>query len=314
MSAGERRSSENNGYPRTVIREPRSAKEDRVIVNVPSTEIPSTDAPSTDVPSTTAPAVAVVIPAFNEQREIAATLHALRAQSFDDLFHREVLHGFRIVVVDNNSTDDTARIVGEIAAEPGVPIELISEPEPGTGCAVDTGFRHAIDTGAIYIARTDADTLPAADWLANLLIPLMNGQRLVGGRVLARNDAGMTSTLFNLAGKLWRVGHAVNWWKTRKEPDDRRRSFAVVGNNMAIDAEMYRLSGGFPRSRIDELDEDAVLQRRVRAITGKRGIALRKQAVVRTSMRRLSEYGAQGYVEWYRSEDRGALGRDVDIR
>ena len=136
----------------------------------------------------------------------------------------------------------------------------------------------------------------------------------MGGRVRARADGSRDAKLFNLAGHLWRVGHAASWWRTRKQPDELRRSFAVVGNNMAVDAEMYQLSGGFPRTRIDEADEDAVLQRRVRAITGARGIALQKKAVVHTSLRRLAAYGTRDYVAWYRSDDRAALGRDTDIR
>lgn len=261
-----------------------------------------------------ASAVAVVVPAFNEETDIAESLAALRAQRFDTVLQRRILHGFRIVVVDNNSTDRTAEIVRAAAAEPGVPIDLIAETEPGTGCAVDTGFRHAIATGATFIARTDADTVPAPDWLATLIEPLMHGKRLVGGRVRARADGSRDAVLFNAVGHLWRIGHVVSWWRTRREPEEKRRSFAVVGNNMAIDAEMYEQSGGFPRTSIAEADEDAVLQGRVRAITGAAGIALCKNAIVQTSLRRLHEYGTRDFVAWYRSDDRTGLGHDTDVR
>jgi glycosyltransferase involved in cell wall biosynthesis len=260
------------------------------------------------------PAVAVVVPAFDEAAYIAETLAALQVQMFGDVVHREVLHGFRIIVVDNNSTDETADIVRRTAASSSVPIELITETEPGTGCAADTGFRHAIALGAIYIARTDADTLPAPDWLSNLLVPLLEGKRLVGGRVRARSEQGTSAAVFNAVGHLWRVGHAVEWWRTRSQPDALRRSFAVVGNNLAVDAEMYQRCGGFPRTSIGDVDEDQVLQQRVRAVTGGRGIALRKQAVVRTSLRRLEAYGTKDFVEWYRSDDRSTIDRDADIR
>ncbi|ROZ98060.1 glycosyltransferase family 2 protein [Gordonia sp. OPL2] len=260
------------------------------------------------------PAVAVVIPAFDEATYIADTLAALQAQTFDDVVHRRVLHGFRIIVVDNNSTDGTADVVRRVASSSSVPIEVISETEPGTGCAADTGFRHAIATGAIYIARTDADTLPAPDWLSNVVAPLLDGKRLVGGRVRARSEQGTSAAMFNAVGHLWRVGHAVEWWRTRSQPDELRRSFAVVGNNLAVDAEMYERCGGFPRTSIGDVDEDQVLQQRVRAVAGARGIALRKQAVVYTSLRRLEAYGTKGFVEWYRSDDRSTIDRDADVR
>ncbi|AZG47375.1 glycosyltransferase [Gordonia insulae] len=260
------------------------------------------------------PAVAVVVPAFNEENYIGATLDALREQEFDDVVHREVLCGFRVIVVDNNSTDRTAEIVRTVGARSPVPIEVIDETEAGTGCAADTGFRHAIDAGAVYVARTDADTVPASDWLANLLVPLLAGKRLVGGRVRARTEQGASARVFNAAGHLWRLGHAAEWWRTRHEPDELRRSFAVVGNNLAIDAEMYEQCGGFPRTAIGEADEDQVLQQRVRAIAGARAITLRKQAIVHTSLRRLEAYGTTGFVNWYRSDDRSALGRQADVR
>ncbi|MFW0786526.1 glycosyltransferase family 2 protein [Gordonia sp. CPCC 206044] len=266
-------------------------------------------------PDGTRPLVAVVIPAFNEEKYISETLAAVCGQCFDDVVHRDVLNGYRIIVCDNNSTDRTAEIVREFAsAEPSVPIELVTEKQAGTGCAADTACRHAIDTGAVYLARTDADTLPTANWLAALLVPLLGGKRLVGGRVLARPEAGSSATLFNLAGRLWRLGHAAQWWRTRSESDERRRSFAVVGNNLAIDAEMYECSGGFPRTSIGEADEDAILQQRVRALTGARGIALSKRAVVHTSLRRLTAYGVADYVNWYRSDDRSAVTHDADVR
>ncbi len=260
------------------------------------------------------PAVAVVVPAFDETAYIAETLAALQVQMFGDVVHREVLHGFRIIVVDNNSTDETPDIVRRTAASSSVPIELITETEPGTGCAADTGFRHAIATGAIYIARTDADTLPAADWLSNLLVPLLEGKRLVGGRVRARSEQGTSAAVFNAVGRLWRIGHAVEWWRTRSQPDALRRSFAVCGGNMAIDAEMYALSGGFPRVGIGEAHDDEVLHQRVRAVAGGKAIALRQEAVVFTSLRRLSNYGTRDYLTWYRSDDRSTIDRDADIR
>ena len=44
-----------------------------------------------------------------------------------------------------------------------------------------------------------------------------------------------------------------------------------------------------------------------RGPAGGRGIALRKQAVVRTSLRRLEAYGTKDFVEWYRSDDRSTI-------
>lgn len=268
-----------------------------------------------DAADTTVPAVAVVVPAHNEERLITDTLRALDRQRFSSVVHRHVLHGYRVIVVDNASTDGTADVVRSfIDAGTSVPMELVSEPEKGTGCAADTGVRRAIHLGASFVARTDADTLPAPDWLANIVAPLLDGYRLVGGRVQARSDGGTSATVFNAVGALWRVGHAVEWARTRRAAPHERRSFAVVGNNMAIDAEMYEQSGGFPRTRIEDAHEDEVLHQRVRALVGGDGIALATRAVVRTSLRRLDEYGTRDFVSWYSSAGDDRPDRDADIR
>ena len=97
----------------------------------------------------------VVIPAYNEAPGITATLTALRHQR-----NRE----FRVVVVDNGSTDSTVEIVDEFAsAHPDLDLTLIHEPQKGTGAAADTGMRYAIEAGAVRLARTDADCVPEPD-------------------------------------------------------------------------------------------------------------------------------------------------------
>ena len=66
----------------------------------------------------------VVIPAYNEQASLGATLRRLAEQ--DD-------RAFTLVVVDNASTDRTAETARAYAAD--LDLHLISEPEKGTGCS-----------------------------------------------------------------------------------------------------------------------------------------------------------------------------------
>ncbi|GAA1457896.1 glycosyltransferase [Williamsia maris] len=271
--------------------------------------------PTEQLSRTDKPTVAVIVAAYNEEKFILDTLRALDKQRWDDVIHRDVLGSPRVIVVDNNSTDRTADIVAEhIQSHPRFPVELITEKQKGLGYAIDTAARHAIDTGATLVARTDADTIPDTEWLSQLIRPLLDGKRLVGGRLRARTDEGFTNVVFNAIGVAWRLGHGVEWWRTRKEPDALRRSFAVCGPNLAFDADIYRESGGFPRVSMDDADEDIILQRRVRAITGSAGIGLAQKAVVYISLRRLHAFGIKDFVTWYSTKDRDTTGKQVDVR
>lgn len=95
--------------------------------------------------------IAVVIPAYNEQRDIHGCIDALKVQSMSPQ---------QIIVVDNNSTDDTREIVQQRGG-----VELLSESRQGVRYARNTGF-NAVKTD--IIARVDADTRVDSDWVERL--------------------------------------------------------------------------------------------------------------------------------------------------
>jgi glycosyltransferase involved in cell wall biosynthesis len=95
--------------------------------------------------------VSVIIPAYNEAKQIGGCLSALQKQTVQPL---------EIIVVDNNSTDTTAEIA---CSFPGVTV--LSESRQGIGCARNRGFEAA--KGDI-IARLDADTIPANNWVESV--------------------------------------------------------------------------------------------------------------------------------------------------
>lgn len=98
--------------------------------------------------------VAVVIPVWNGEAVIARCLDALARQTLPrDLF--------QIIVVDNGSSDSTADIV---RGYPGV--ELLEETRPGSYAARNLGIGRV---QAPVTAFTDADCIPAPDWLEQVL-------------------------------------------------------------------------------------------------------------------------------------------------
>lgn len=117
-----------------------------------------------------------VVPAFDEEGSVGATLSALSGQR---------LRPFVVCVIDNASADGTAMAVRAAAAAfagAGIGLRLVVEPERGTGAAADTGMRVAIAAGARFLLRTDADSLPRPDWAGRMRERLAGGIDLVAGR------------------------------------------------------------------------------------------------------------------------------------
>ncbi len=94
--------------------------------------------------------VSVVVPAFNEEAYIGDCI---------DWLHAQTVAPFEIIVVNNNSSDKTARIARKKGAR------VINELTPGITAARNAGFNAA--RGDI-IARCDADTRPHPDWVARI--------------------------------------------------------------------------------------------------------------------------------------------------
>lgn len=97
------------------------------------------------------PRFSVVIPAFNEATFIADTLDSLNNQKFDG--------DIEIIVVDNNSRDQTAAVARGLGAK------VVKEKNPGVCWARQKGTEVA--TGEIIVG-TDADTYFDPDWLVKI--------------------------------------------------------------------------------------------------------------------------------------------------
>jgi GT2 family glycosyltransferase len=74
--------------------------------------------------------------------------------------------GWRLIVVDNGSTDESRRIIAEF--ESRLPLTCVFEPETGKNVALNTGLALvACDPGGL-VALTDDDAFPRQDWLVRL--------------------------------------------------------------------------------------------------------------------------------------------------
>jgi glycosyltransferase involved in cell wall biosynthesis len=248
----------------------------------------------------------IVIPAYNESAWIGSTIDALALQ---DGVSPTVL------VVDNASTDDTAGAVTAAGLRhPMLDVRTIREDEKGTGAACDSGFRYAIEHGATYVLRTDADCLPTPAWASRMRDALDGGLDLVSGNYRARTDDGTAPFAASVTVP---IVYGLVRFVGRTRPNNNRRSegyrapyILTPGGNMGIRATAYLECGGFPRTRIEDAHEDKQLVNRVRKVSSKLGY--RRDAVVRFSNRRAARNGILNNLRWYLNHGDGQ--GVVDVR
>jgi glycosyltransferase involved in cell wall biosynthesis len=104
------------------------------------------------------PEVSVVIPAWNEEKNIISTLSTLSRQVTN--------YSFEVIVIDNNSTDKTK----EIAEACG--IRVFTETVQGISFARQNGL---INARGKYLLCADADTFYPEKWIENMVSSLKTG-------------------------------------------------------------------------------------------------------------------------------------------
>ncbi|KAI9132435.1 glycosyltransferase family 2 protein [Acaryochloris sp. CCMEE 5410] len=118
----------------------------------------------------TLPFVSVIIPVFNDSERLFHCLQALENQTYSG-------NTYEVIVVDNASDDEVSGVV-----DPFPHASMILEPQRGSYAARNTGI--AIAKGNI-LAFTDADCIPAPDWIEKGVQSLHNTPNcgLVAGRI-----------------------------------------------------------------------------------------------------------------------------------
>jgi glycosyltransferase involved in cell wall biosynthesis len=147
-----------------------------------------------------------------------------------------------VIVVDNNSTDDTRAIVTERIAAYPVPLKYLFEGKQGKANALNTGI---VASDAEVIAFTDDDVRVRPQWLARGCEALgANGNyAYTGGPVLPIWETRCPRWLDSNRPDLWGTLAILDYGAEPFCFEDRHR--IPVGANMAVRRELIERIGGF---------------------------------------------------------------------
>ena len=160
--------------------------------------------------------ISVVVPAFNEEKLLAAALRSIRtaASAFDTRGW-----AFELIVCDNNSTDRT----GGVARAGGA--EVVFEPFNQIARARNTGAAHASGEWLIFV---DADSQPSRELFEDAAAAMEGGRCLAGGSTLAADSDRLAG---RFAARLWNGFSRINKW--------------AAGSFIFCETEAFREVGGF---------------------------------------------------------------------
>ncbi len=182
----------------------------------------------------------VVIPARDEEQQIASCLSALAAQTVAG-------DAFETILVIDACVDATAHVAAQTASSLGLAVTLIDGPGRGAGAArragMDLAAARLLDRGLDdgLIACTDADSRPDPDWLACQLEHVRAGAHAIAG--LIELDPAESARLPPDVLRRRERDAAQRLGRLRdSDPTAAHHHFA--GASMAVTAAVYRAVGG----------------------------------------------------------------------
>lgn len=156
--------------------------------------------------------VTFVVIAFNEAQGIVGCLESILAQKSE--------LNFRVVVVDDGSTDGTSDLVSEIF---GKRVSIIKQDNLGRGAARINGIS---STSTPYVAMVDSDIRLPRNWLQTCWENL-NDSMAIGGIAVPDGDCSAIARIFKLDPKI-RLGSIPT---TGSNSFFNRRALLNVGNS-----------------------------------------------------------------------------------
>lgn len=216
-----------------------------------------------------APRVAVIVPARNEADLIGQTIQSLLAQDYPGPLH--------IFVVDDQSSDETAAVVRDAAAEHGDRLTIIaSVPLPagwtGKMWALAQGVQQASAFAPDYFLFTDADVVHAPQSVSSMVALAEAGNHdLVSMMVTLRCESFPERALIPAFVFFFFMLYPPAWVNSKKH-----KTAAAAGGDILVRPAALARIGGIAAIR-HELIDDCALAREIKR-TGSVWLGLTKNA------------------------------------
>jgi hypothetical protein len=152
------------------------------------------------------PLVWIVIPTRNRSADLIDCINSVKKQTY---------HNKKIVVVDNNSEDDSLEILHSIF--PNIDI-LCLKRNFGASYATNRGFEFALNHEAKFVLRLDSDTILDEEYLTKLIeiILMVPDTAIVSGTIFYYSEpesiwfTGANLTKFDLNAKFLNINESDN--------------------------------------------------------------------------------------------------------
>lgn len=176
--------------------------------------------------------LSVVVSTYNRCMLLPAAIQSILDQDAKDL-------SYEIIIVDNNSTDNTKEIISRYSRDKSN-LKYVLEPRQGVSYARNCGIAHS---RAPIIAFFDDDVRVAKDWLTNIkrYFDAHPEVDCVGGRVLPRWESPAPAWLNR---NQWMPLGVQDYGDNELKIDSSNR-LCLVSGNLACRSSMFREIGSF---------------------------------------------------------------------
>ena len=178
--------------------------------------------------------ISVILCTYNRCQALARALESVGRSALPEST------GWEVLVVDNNSTDQTRDVAAEFCRRYPDHFRYLFEPRQGKSHALNTGIAEA--RGAV-LAFMDDDVTVEPTWLRNLTAPLLSGEWIsCGGRVL-RDWTSPAPRWLAVDGRYQKMSWPLVSFDHGLVPAE--LNLALCGTNMAFRREAFETYGCF---------------------------------------------------------------------